>query len=63
MYDDGSDEIGMGLNSFDFFHGIVVEDSQLKIIRPTYDPVFLWDELDCSDGESGCFEGSYAGLG
>jgi hypothetical protein len=63
VYDDGSYEVGMGFYSFYFFHCVVVEDSQLKIIRPTYDPIFLRDELDGSDGEGGCFKSSYAGLG
>ncbi len=52
MYDDGSDKVGMCFDSFDFFHGVVVEDSDMKIIRAADDPVLLWDELDGSDGES-----------
>ncbi len=63
MYNDGSDEVGVGFYSFYFFHGIVIEDSEVKIIRPADNPVFLWNELDGSDGKSGGFEGSDAGLG
>ncbi len=51
MYDDGSDKICMGFNSFYFFHVVVIENSQLKIIGPADDPVLLGNELDGSDGK------------
>jgi hypothetical protein len=50
VYDDGANEVIVGLVLFHFLHGIVVEHPDVEIIRPTDYPLFLGDEPDCSDG-------------
>lgn len=62
MNNDCSDEICVGFNSFYLFHVVVIENSQLEIIRSADDPILLGDEFDCSDGKSRSLQCSNAGL-
>ena len=49
---DRSDKVIVCLDCFYFLHGVVIEYSDLKIIRTGYDPVFRWDKFNCTDWES-----------
>lgn len=51
-------KISMGLNCIYFLHCIVVEYSQLKVIRTTYDPVLLRNESYRSYWKSWSLQGS-----
>lgn len=49
MHDDGSNEVGVGLELFNFLHGVIVIDSQMEVIRPAHDPLLLQNESHSSD--------------
>lgn len=53
----------MGFESFDFFHGVIVEDSNLEIVTACQNPVFGTQKFHGSDGEGGGLECSNTCLG
>lgn len=62
MYYDGSDEVIVCLELFYLLHGIVIIDSDMKIIGSAHNPLFLYDESDCSDGVGRRLDSPYASL-
>ena len=59
MHGKTPDIIRMGLKREDFFMRVVVEDAQLKVVRPRDEPVFARDKLDAADGDVGHFKRLY----
>ena len=53
----------MCLKVLNFFHGIVIVDSQSHIIRGGHEPLFAGDEFGTSDGEFGDLKGFDVGSG
>jgi hypothetical protein len=57
MHDYSPNEVAVGFKGLDFFSGMIIEDSNLKIIRSTKNPVFFRKEFDGPDGEGGGLQG------
>lgn len=57
MDDDCSNVVRMSLKGGDFLGSIIVIDSNLKVIRPTDNPVFAGDEPASSHGYIGKLKG------
>ena len=51
--------IGVSFERRDFFVGVVVEDSQLEVVRARDKPVLPWNESYTSYGDLGNFKGFY----
>lgn len=56
MNGQASDIVRMGLESDNFFMGVVVEDAELVIVGASDEPVFASDEFDAADGDLGDLE-------
>lgn len=63
MHDYRPNEVSMGLKFLHFFHGVVVKDAKMEIIRAANNPLILNDESDGAYGEGGGLDGADAGLG
>jgi len=51
----------MGLERDDLFVRVVIEDTELKVVRTSDEPVFTRDELDTTDGDVGHFKRLHQG--
>jgi len=49
MYGETSDIVGMCLKHSNLVMCIVIEDAQLKVVRPGYKPVVVCDKANTSD--------------
>ena len=51
VHQNGADEVAMCLEALHLLSRVVIEDSDLKVIRTAQDPVLLGQELHRADGE------------
>jgi len=51
-----TDIVRMSFESGDFFVCVVVENSELKVVAASYEPVFARDEFNTANGNIGDFE-------
>ena len=56
MDDNSADIVRVSFEGGDFLRGIVIVDTDLKIIRTAHDPILAGDEPPCSHGDIGELE-------